>query len=402
MPIVNLDPQGKPHLWLKGFFLAPLLALFTCLFIAFRAIPPLKGFAPPEYEYFPSSADQPLFQTQFVSNGKSKSVHCATVVEISEGRLLAFWYGGSSERNKDVCIYSSIFDPQECKWSSERISITRKDAQQDLGRYIKFLGNPVVFKDEDAKLWLFYVSVSVGGWSGSAINMTTSSDDGKTWAPSRRLITSPSFNIATLVKGAPFLFEDGTIGLPVYHEFIGKFGELLRLDRQGNIIRKTRLSWGRDAIQPVIVPITQKTGVGFMRYSGKTLPRLLLVCTTDGGVTWSHPVKVDSPNPNAAVASIRLENGAILLIHNNDEELRCDMTLSYSEDNGNSWRAIYEFEKKDDENCQNPSPGFSYPYIIRTQNGDFHLLYSWNSTHIKHVQFNLSWVKQKIWSQLRQ
>ncbi|MBW1901976.1 MAG: exo-alpha-sialidase, partial [Deltaproteobacteria bacterium] len=267
---------------------------------------------------------------------------------------------------------------------------------QDLDRYIKSLGNPVVIKDKSSKLWLFYVSISFGGWSGSAINLTTSTDEGKTWTPSRRLISSPSCNLSTLVKGNPFLFEDGTIGLPVYHEFIGKFSELLHLDRQGNVIRKIRLSWGRYSLQPVIVPITQKTGVGFMRYSGKTLPRVLLVRTTDGGTTWLDPVKVDVPNPNAAVASIRLKNGAILLIHNNDEDLRCDMTLSCSEDNGNTWRAIYEFEKAEDENCQDRSPGFAYPYIIRTQNGDFHLLYSWNGTHIKHVQFNLRWVKQKI------
>ena len=396
MPIVKIDSRGKPRLWLKGFLLAILLALFTCLFIVFSAAPPLKGFAPPEYEYFPSSADKPLFQAQFIPNGKTEAVHCATLVEISGGRLLAFWYGGSHERDPDVCIYSSIFDPQECKWTSERLLISCKEAQEDLGRKIKFLGNPVVIKDEDSKLWLFYVSVSLGGWSGSAINLKTSSDEGKNWSPSRRLVTSPFFNLATLVKGAPFLFEDGTIGLPVYHEFIGKFGELLRLDREGNIIRKTRLSWGRHALQPVIVPITQKTGVGFMRYSGKTLPRLLLVRTTDGGATWSHPVKVDVPNPNAAVASIRLESGAILLIHNNDADLRCDMTLSYSEDDGNTWRVIYEFEKEEGESCQDHSPGFSYPYIIRTQNGDFHLLYSWKSTHIKHVQFNLRWVKQKI------
>ncbi|MBW1829389.1 MAG: exo-alpha-sialidase [Deltaproteobacteria bacterium] len=396
MPIVKIDSKGKPRLWLKGFLLAILLTLFTCLFFVFSAVPSLKGFALPEYKYFSSSSDKPLFKTQFVSTGKTKSVHCATVVEISEGRLLAFWYGGTHERDKDTCIYSSVFDPQKCEWTSERTLITRKDTQQDLGRHIKFLGNPVVIKDEDSKLWLFYVSVSFGGWSGSSINLTTSSDEGKTWTPSRRLVTSPCLNLATLVKGAPFLFEDGTIGLPVYHEFIGKFGELLRLDREGNVIRKTRLSWGRDALQPVIVPITQESGVGFMRYSGKTLPRLLLVRTTDGGGTWSHPVKVDVPNPNAAVSSIRLESGAILLIHNNDGDLRCDMTLSYSEDNGSTWRVIYEFEKAEGEDCQDKSPGFSYPYIIRTQNGDFHLLYSWNSTHIKHVQFNLRWVKRKI------
>jgi predicted neuraminidase len=72
------------------------------------------------------------------------------------------------------------------------------------------------------------------------------------------------------------------------------------------------------------------------------------------------------------------------------------MTLSYSEDNGNTWRAIHTFEKAGDEICDDNSPGFSYPYIIRSQNGNFHLLYSWNTTRIKHVQFNLKWVEEKI------
>ena len=393
---VKIDSQKKFRLWLKGFLLAILLILFTCLFFVFSAIPPLEGFAPPRYESFPSSTEEPLFQTQFVTNGRTGKVHCATVVEISGGRLLAFWYGGSDERAKDVCIYASIFNPQNAMWSHERVLISREDTQQDLDRCIKALGNPVVIKDENSKLWLFYVSMSYWGWSGSAINLTTSTDEGKTWTPSRRLISSPFCNLSTLVKGKPFLFEDSTIGLPVYHEFIGKFGELLNLDREGNVIRKIRLSKGRYSLQPVIVPFTQKTGVGFMRYSEKTLPRLLLVRTTDGGVTWSDPVKLDVPNPDAAVASIRLENGGILLIHNNDEDQRCDMTLSYSEDNGNTWQAIYEFEKEKGENCKENFHGFSYPYIIRTQNGDFHLLYSWNSMHIKHVQFNLEWVEQKI------
>ncbi len=395
MLTVKIDSQRKPHLWLKGFLLAILLTLFTCLFFVFSAVPSLKGFAPPKYECPPSSADKPLFQTQFISTEKTRKVHCATVVEISGGRLLAFWYAGSDERAKDVCVYSSIFTPKNAAWSQQRVLISRKDTQKDLDRYIKALGNPVVIKDENSKLWLFYVSMSCWGWSGSAINLTISVDEGKTWTPSRRLITSPCLNLATLVKGAPFLFEDGTIGLPVYHEFIGKFSELLHLDSEGNIIRKIRLSWGRYSLQPVIVPITQKTGVGFMRYSGKTSPRLLLFRTTDSGATWSHPVKVDVPNPNAAVASMRLENGGILLVHNNNEDLRCDMSLSYSEDNGNTWRVIYEFERAEGENCKDNSQGFSYPHIIRTQNGNFHLLYSWNSTHIKHIQFNLRWVEQK-------
>ena len=104
MQFIKTDPQGKPHLWFKGLLLAILLILFICLFFVFSAVPPLEGFALPEYEYLPASAGQPFFQDQLIPNGKTEAVHCATVVEISGGRLLAFWYGGSDERDQDVCI----------------------------------------------------------------------------------------------------------------------------------------------------------------------------------------------------------------------------------------------------------------------------------------------------------
>lgn len=395
MLIIKASSQNKLHLWIKCLLLPILTGLFACLLSIFNAIPPMTGFASSKDGGLSSFTDEPLFQTRVVSNGKTRSIHSAAVVEISGGRLLACWYGGSRERGRNVSIYSSIFNPQKGIWDPEKIVITGKDTQKDLGRYIKTLGNPAIIKDENSRLCLFYVSISFWGWSGSAINLTTSSDEGKTWTPARRLITSPCFNLSTLVKGPPFLFEDGTIGLPVYHELIGKFGELLCLDREGNVIRKIRISWGRNSIQPVIIPFTQDNGICFMRYCGTSLPRVLSTRTTDGGATWTSPVKTDVPNPDAAVASIRMADSSLLLIHNNSEDRRCDITLSYSADNGKTWRAIHEFES-DDIDCDDHSSGFSYPCIIRAQNGNFHLFYSWNNTHIKHILFNQAWVEQQL------
>jgi predicted neuraminidase len=39
---------------------------------------------------------------------------------------------------------------------------------------------------------------------------------------------------------------------------------------------------------------------------------------------------------------------------------------------------------------------FSYPYLIRTQNGDFHLAYTWNRAFIKHLAFNRAWLERQI------
>ena len=42
-------------------------------------------------------------------------------------------------------------------------------------------------------------------------------------------MTSPFVNVSTLVRSNPFRYADGSIGLPAYHEFIGKFAELIRI-----------------------------------------------------------------------------------------------------------------------------------------------------------------------------
>jgi predicted neuraminidase len=273
--------------------------------------------------------------------------------------------------------------------------ITRRSAQQSLYRYIKKLGNPVALLDGDRRLWLFFVSVSVGGWSGSAVNIMISQDEGVTWGPARRLVASPFLNLSTLVKGTPLLFEDGSIALPAYHELIGVFGELLRINRAGQVIGKRRLSRGTYALQPVVVPRSSTEAVGLMRYAGPAPARILSVRTADGGAQWSPPVKTDLPNPNAAISCIGLENGELLLVFNNSERQRDDLSLAYSANHGETWRVIHSFEKETSDPGA-PQRELSYPYLIRAGNGDFHLLYTWHRTHIKHVRFNEAWLKQKL------
>ena len=158
------------------------------------------------------------------------------------GKLSAFWFAGSREGGRDVEIHSANFSSEEHRWSAEKAVVTRLTVQSDLHRYIRRLGNPVAARDGNGKLWLFFVSTSIGGWSTSAVNMMTSIDEGRTWSPVRRLITGPFLNISTLVKSVPFFYRDGSLGLPVYHELFAKYGEILRLDSTGRVIEKQRLN----------------------------------------------------------------------------------------------------------------------------------------------------------------
>ncbi len=374
----------------------------------------------------------PVFQTDFVSTQQNISTHAASLVELGDGRIRAFWFAGSREGAADVVIRTAVFDPAINAWSPERSIVNRLDTQRALLRYVKKIGNPVAQRAPDGKLWLYYVTVSLGGWAGSSITAVTSSDDGATWGKPRRLITSPFLNISTLVKGTPFLYGDGTMGLPEYHEFIGKFGELLRIDSGGEIIAKQRLSSGKSTLQPVILVQSPRQAMVLMRRSGNSPERVISTSTDDAGQHWSKPVPTALANPDAAISGVVLPDGKLLVVLNNIEEGRDALSLAVSADGGATWKQVYQLENQrgqptdpahygeiaaalarasdagitdagayaksaERNKCmeQHCEYEFSYPYLIETRDGDFDLVYTWNRSFIKHVRFNRAWLDQR-------
>ena len=119
------------------------------------------------------------------------SAHGSSLCALPSGDLLAVWYGGSREGGTDVALYTSRLPAAGGGWTPPRMEMDRVMAQQELERVIKKLGNAVVFPDPRGLLWMVYVSVSVGGWSGSALNVRTSADEGQTWSPSARSTCGP-------------------------------------------------------------------------------------------------------------------------------------------------------------------------------------------------------------------
>jgi predicted neuraminidase len=380
---------------------------------------------------------EPHFETRFVSGGETPQTHAPSLVELSDGSVRAFWFAGSREGAKDVEIHTAVFAPGRGGWHRGSPAATRASTQKSLQRYIRKLGNPVTVRAANGQLWLFYVTVSVGGWGGSSITMTTSTDDGETWSPARRLITSPFLNLGTLVKGTPFLYEDGTLCLPIYHELMGKFSELLRLDSMGAVIDKQRLSSGRRSLQPVVLVENVTKAATLMRYAGGEPPmRVLRAMTNDAGQHWSRPDKTTLSNPDAALSGVALADGGMLVVLNDIESGREQLSLVASHDGGVTWKTLIRLEdqtgfhgrsldrarylettetlvRESDATVPNPADyaravsiqmcmgggcgfEFSYPYLIQTRNREFHLVYTWNRSFIKHVQFNQAWLDQRL------
>lgn len=314
------------------------------------------------------------------------AVHGASIIEKNDGGLLATWFGGSREGGKDVVLWGADLSPGNKGWSTPRRIVGPAETRAALGRYIKTVGNSVLVRGEQSELWLYYVTVSVGGWAGSSLNAIRSLNDGVSWDAPRRLISSPFFNISTLNKSVAVHYSDGTIGMPVYHEFIGKFAELLHIDNAGRVLDKSRITHGRLAIQPLLLPLAPQQAIALMRDTGPRPGRVLASRSDDAGQHWSKEEKLTQPNPDSAVAGLRRPDGSLLLVFNDTESGRHSLALAMSRDDGRSWQTVRHFEQAVEGKSE-----FSYPYLIRSSNGAMHLLYTWNRKRIRHISFNDSW-----------
>ncbi len=318
------------------------------------------------------------------------SVHSGTITRLQDGELLAAWFGGIREGAGDVRIFLSRRDPDAAEWSAPTEIASREQTTEDLNRYIAKIGNPILFADSRDRIWLFYVTASFGGWSGSSITVRYSDDAGESWSKAKRLVTSPFLNVSTLVKGCPIECESGHVVLPVYHEFVGKFGEALILDPDGNLESKIRLTAVQGAIQPWIVPLDRTESIAFFRQSGHADSAVLMcrmpnVLSSECGRLETSQV----PNPNSAIAVIRRHNGGFLMVCNPIDSGRHRLSLATSAD-GVNWQLVRHVEDSDapDE--------FSYPYLIRGASGQYHLIYTWNRTRMRYLEFDEEWLEHEL------
>lgn len=370
------------------------------------------------------------FDSQFVSSQPGQAVHAPSLVELRNGNLRAVWFSGSREGAGDVTIQTALFDAATRRWSAETTLFNRSQLQRGLLRYVKKIGNPVIARAPDESLHLWMVNVSLGGWAGSAITWARSVDEGATWSTPKRLVTSPFLNISTLVKGAPIHMADGSIALPVYHEFITKFAEVLQLNAVGQVVGKTRIPGSRTSLQPAVLVASPQTATAYMR-SGQG-GRVTASSTADAGKTWSRASAINLPNPDSALAALHTQSGNNWLALNPTSSGRQSLALLKSDDAGNfdTTKAIFvesanaptklvgedlsvlDYSTYMARELRALGAGeadtlayiasarrqlchqeacvkeFSYPFLLQTRDRSMHLVYTWQRSRIKHVQLD--------------
>ena len=366
------------------------------------------------------------FDARFVSSEPGQAVHAASLAELRDGRLRAVWFSGSREGAGDVAIKTAILNSESLRWSPETTLFDRERLQRDLWRYVKKIGNPVMARLPDGSLMLWMVNVSLGGWAGSSISWARSTDDGASWSDLRRLVTSPFLNISTLAKGAPFFYQNGQIGLPVYHEFITKSAEILRLSPEGQIVDKSRIPASQTSLQPVALVQDALRAQLYMR-SGRSIA-VMASDTTNAGKAWSATRATSWPNPDSALAGVVTAAGDQWLAFNPNPTNRQALALLKTGRGGSFEGAMpwtvesasdaetrlpvsrYERLLADELEAHGASQAqiragvdsakhqlcgpdtclqeFSYPHLLQSRDGYLHLVYTWHRSQIKHVRLD--------------
>ncbi len=309
------------------------------------------------------------------------SCHASTIEETTDGTLVTAFFGGTKERNPDVCIFVSR--KEGASWTDPEM-VAEGFIQGDTTRYPTW--NPVLFQIPDGDLMLFYkIGPHPSKWLGF---LRTSSDGGKTWSEQTQLPDS----LIGPVKNKPELLSNGTLlapsstegdGWKIHFEATPDFGKTW--EKIGPINKGEKYG-DHNVIQPSIL----KHGEGKLQILARSRSRRLATAwSEDYGKTWSEIQLLDMPQNNSGTDAVTMKDGRHVLVYNHTLDPdghykgpRTPLHLSVSED-GINWSAALILE-------DSPISQYSYPSVIQTSDGMLHVVYTWRRKKIKHVKIDPS------------
>src|SRR5262245_25134386 len=312
--------------------------------------------------------------------------------------------------------------------------------------------NPCLLIDPRGRLWLIWQTIVANEWHTALTKFKISSaftDDGPPrWDESDSLILKPGPEFAEIVSRQCDVDEKGIEQLPeaarerarqylnnrrqhARDKYFVRMGWMTRvhqfvLDGRRLIvplysdgfdfsIMALSDDWGatwsasqplvsHGGVQPSLVRQRDGTLVALMRDNGPPPKRVLKSESRDRGENWSPVVDTDIPNSGAGLEVIGLADGRWVLSNNDTEQGRHQLSVSLSDDEGDSWkwRRNLEFDA--------PGPDATtaaYPSIIQSRDGTLHASYTFilkrenakaagdgkKGECIKHARFNEAWIR---------
>jgi len=339
---------------------------------------------------FAHAEDAVLTSELIYEDAPFPSCHASTIAE-SGGGLVAAWFGGTDEGNKDVGIWVSR--KEKGKWSAPT---EVADGVQAPGKRHP-CWNPVLFQPKNpagSPLLLFFkVGPSPRAWWGE---MVSSKDAGRTWTKQRRL----GKGVIGPVKNKPIELDKGVLLCPSSTEHAGWKVHFEFSPDQGRTWSSTGIV-NRGKLFSAIQPTIFRHADGRLQALCRSQQgRLTQTWSSDMGKTWSEMSASPLPNPSAGADGVTLRDGRHLLVYNHTTSGllarprgREMLNVALSSD-GKEWQAALILEKQRGEH--------SYPAVIQAADGLVHITYTYHRRRIKHVvldptKLKLKPIKQGRW-----
>jgi len=303
---------------------------------------------------------------------------------------MAAWFAGSAEGNPDVNIWASrrLHD----QWSTP-VELIR---EPDVACY-----NPVLFYTADGRLWLYYkFGTHPETWTAGRC---WSADDGQTWSEVEYLpagLYGPS-------RVKPLILQDGTIVSGTSVETYRSWACWVERSTDGGttwtkagpitISSKAQRTAVEGSAPPevpgsavwhltegIIQPAVVSLGGNHLRLYARSTARTGKICAADSfdaGITWTHGLPIDLPNPNSGIDAVNLQDGRVVMIYNHSNNARTPLNLAVSRD-GDRFHMFQVLENEPGE--------YSYPALIQAKGGDLHMAYTWNRKTIRYVRLPLT------------
>ncbi len=347
-----------------------------------------------------NSSHTPIVLAEFVfESAPFPSCHAATIAESNDGLVCAY-FGGTAERNPDVCIWVSRKQHSASTWTppalvadgiqttqntaaavnapSTNSTATIADEKSPL-RYPTW--NPVLFQPGHGDLFLFYkVGPKPADWWGM---LTRAPSTVEKLPPPERLADG----LIGPVKNQPVELPNGVILSPSSNEHDGWKIHMERSSDHGNTWQSIGPLNDPKAFQAIQPTLLLYPGGKIQALCRTKQNAIAEIWSQDEGQTWSAMQATSLPNNNSGLDGVTLADGRQLLIYNHTTvdqpnagaKGRGILNVALSRD-GKNWEAALVLDHTNE-----PGKQFSYPTVIQTKDGLVHIVYTWNRQRIKHV-----------------
>jgi len=368
-----------------------------------------------------------VIQQEIMFPYQPEHTHGSSIVQLSNGDLLAAWFQGSGERTADdVRVMGSRQKKGTTTWDTPFLMADTKGIPDC---------NPVLYINKEGKLFLFWIAVQANQWQYSVLRFRTSTNflgaGAPKWEWQDDILLKPDDSFTTevikklkeagethagwaayapkyddmiieaskdkmkrsfgwMTRIQPVTLASGRILLPLYSDGLNM--SLVAIsDDNGATWRPSLPIVGRGPIQPALAIRNSGEIVAYMRDSGDAPARVWVSTSKDNGESWALATKTEIPN-EASVEIYALKSGKWVYFGNDISDGRYQLSLYLSDDEGNSWYKKEVIELSPDRKCS-----FSYPCVIQTADGLVHISYSYNAGRgneaIKHIVIDVNKIK---------